>query len=91
VGGIVGLLNSPAPNTPPPNFLPYKNKILNQNELSIENILFKYVYIWLSDRTEFWTLIAFIIGDHIGGWRWTGQSWDHFEIDIRKIDYFTFY
>lgn len=49
------------------------------------------MYIYFRDNTQFWTWITFIIGNHIGGWRWTGLFWDHFEIDIIKIDSVIFY
>lgn len=87
----MGSLNSPPPLSPPPNFFPTKTQALNKMELSIDNIINKYAYIWLKDRAQFWTWITFAVGERIGGWRWNGFIWDNFEIDISKVDSIVIY
>ncbi|AKA69720.1 hypothetical protein CSCA_2595 [Clostridium scatologenes] len=51
--------------------------------------MFKHIYMWLRDGSEFWCWISYISGPHLGGFRWDGSHWISFEVDLRKIDVYS--
>ncbi|WP_243186911.1 hypothetical protein [Clostridium muellerianum] len=51
--------------------------------------MFKPIYMWLRDGTEFWCWISYIFSPHLGGFMWDGFRWINFEVDLRKIDVYS--
>lgn len=98
VGEITGTLKSHPPSTNPPPFIPSKSQSLNNINISgltsdgsaLKPLMFKFIYIWLRDGSNFWSWTTFIYGGHIGGFRWTGYHWENFEVDLRKIDGYSY-
>jgi hypothetical protein len=85
------------PTDAPPNSIPIKSKCFNNINLAglsihgdvLKPLMFKKIYMWLRDGTEFWCWISYICGSHLGGFRWDGYHWVNFEIDLRKIDVYS--
>ena len=97
VGDIIGNLVSLPPNYAPSNSIPIKSKCFNNIDLTglsingniLKPLMFKCVYMWLRDGSEFWCWISYIYGSHLGGFRWDGSHWVNFEADLRKIDVYS--
>jgi hypothetical protein len=51
----------------------------------------RYVYLWLDNGREFWTWLNYVDSRSAAGWRWNGQRWVYFGIDLRRIDSFECY
>lgn len=89
-------MNSYPPNFFPPNFIPSKNTlyshtynlIFQSDPEKLKYYIFKCIYMWLRDKTQFWCYLTFVGGGHAGGWLWNGKEWLNFEIDFRKLDCF---
>ena len=56
---------------------------------SIRGCLFRYTYVWLNNRQQFWYYPTFVGRTSISGWRWTGFNWVFFGVDLRQIQSFT--
>ena len=56
---------------------------------SIRGCLFRYTYVWLNNRQQFWYFPTFVGRTSISGWRWTGFNWVFFGVGLRQIQSFT--
>lgn len=52
---------------------------------AIRRCLFRFVYLRLRGRREFWAYLTFVGRRSIAGWRWTGFRWVYFGADLRQI------
>lgn len=90
--------NSMPPAGPPPPFIPSKTEAMYEtfgagpgafmivDPSVIQTHMFRYVYIWLKNNTGFWGWINFIDGNYITGWRWNGEAWVPFKLEISAMD-----
>ncbi len=84
------------PSGPPPSVTP---KLTTQqgpgvfaiDPGSIRRCRFRFVYLRLRNRREFWIWLTFVGRRSISGWRWTGRRWVFFGVDLREISSFYCY
>lgn len=78
------------PSSPPPSFVPTEQvSAFAVDPGSIRRCMFRYTYVWLRNRQQFWFYPIFIGRQSVAGWRWTGFSWMYFGISLRQIQSFT--
>ena len=82
------------PSSPPPTFVPAQTQQQQVGTFavdpgSIRGCLFRYTYVWLNNRQQFWYYPTFVGRTSISGWRWTGFNWVFFGVDLRQIQSFT--
>lgn len=94
-----GIPNAPnmqgPPTAPPPSFTPSKSTAkaggINTKAVdtgSIRPCLYRFTYIWQSNRRSYWAYLTYVGRRSISGWRWMGFRWVYFGLDLRKIDSF---
>ena len=81
-------------SSPPPSFVPAQTQQQQVGTFavdpgSIRGCLFRYTYVWLNNRQQFWYYPTFVGRTSISGWRWTGFNWVFFGVDLRQIQSFT--
>ncbi|GEL78101.1 hypothetical protein TMU01_23360 [Tenuibacillus multivorans] len=82
------------PQSPPPQFTPQQGGQGGQFGVyavdpgSIRGCLFRYTYVWLDNRQQFWFYPTFVGQRSISGYRWTGFFWVYYGVDLRRIDSF---
>lgn len=52
---------------------------------------FRFVYIWLDNRQQFWAWLVFVGRRSVAGWRWNGFRWVYFGVDLDRISSFICY
>lgn len=78
------------PSSPPPSFVPTQQaQTFAVDPGGIARCLFRYTYVWLNNRQQFWFYPVFVGRQSVAGWRWTGFRWMYFGIDLRQIQSFT--
>ena len=81
------------PSSPPPSFVPAQSQqqvgTFAVDPGSIRGCLFRYTYVWLNNRQQFWYYPTFVGRTSISGWRWTGFNWVFFGVNLRQIQSFT--
>ena len=78
------------PPGPPPTFVPTQQlQTFAVDPGGIRGCLFRYTYVWLTNRQQFWFYPVFVGRSSVAGWRWTGFRWVYFGIDLRRIQSFT--
>ena len=79
------------PSGPPPSFVPQQQQasLFAVDPGSMRGCLFRYTYVWLNNRQQFWFYPIFLGRRSVAGWRWTGFRWVYFGIDLRQIQSFT--
>ena len=78
------------PTAPPPSYVPTQQATtFAVDPGSIRGCLFRYTYVWLHNRQQFWFFPIFVGRTSVAGWRWTGFRWVYFGIDLRQIQSFT--
>jgi len=80
------------PTTPPPTFVPMQTEQIGTFAVDpggIRRCLFRFTYVWLNNRQQFWYYPTFVGRTSVAGWRWTGFRWVFFGIDLRQIQSFT--
>jgi hypothetical protein len=83
---------SGAPSGPPPSFVPAQSQQVGTFAVdpgSIRGCLFRYTYIWMRNRQQFWFYPTFVGRTSVSGWRWTGFNWMFFGVSLREIQSFT--
>jgi hypothetical protein len=85
---------SGAPSGPPPSFVPAQSQQVGTFAVdpgSIRGCLFRYTYIWMRNRQQFWFYPTFVsrTSMSVSGWRWTGFSWMFSGVSLREIQSFT--
>ena len=85
-----------------PNFIPsiYKAKALGNTKTpgtnilscsTIDHCLKKYMYVWLNNGTEFWSVPVVIKDNYIHLWIWNKVKWTYYTIILDNIDSFICY
>jgi hypothetical protein len=78
------------PSSPPPTFVPTEQiSAFAVDPGSIRRCMFRYTYVWLRNRQQFWFFPIFVGRQSVAGWRWTGFRWMYFGISLRQITSFT--
>lgn len=81
------------PTAPPPSFVPTQSQQQAQafaiDPGSIRGCLFRYTYVWLRGREQFWFYPTFVGRRSVSGYRWNGFRWVYFGISLRQIQSFT--
>ncbi|WP_083465288.1 hypothetical protein [Thalassobacillus sp. C254] len=80
-----------APTSPPPAFTPSPPAEIGAFAVdpgAIRRCLFRYTYVWLTNRQQFWFYPVFVGRTSVAGYRWTGFFWVYFGIDLRRISSF---
>lgn len=78
------------PTSPPPSVVPTQQvEAFAVDPGSIVRCLFRYTYVWLRNRQQFWFFPTFVGRRSVSGYRWTGFRWIYFGIDLRQIQSFT--
>lgn len=82
-----------APPGPPPSFIPQQTQaqgigILAVDPGAIRPCRFRFVYLWLTNRRQFWAWLVFVGPRSVAGWRWNGFRWVYFGVDLRSIESF---
>lgn len=80
------------PTTPPPAFVPPSPTadvgLFAVDPGAIRGCLYRFTYIWLVNRQQFWFYPVFVGRTSVSGYRWTGFFWVYFGIDLRQINSF---
>ncbi|NLV35301.1 MAG: transporter [Clostridiaceae bacterium] len=85
------------PSGPPPSFIPSQAAaqqsigVLAVDPGAIRPCRFRFVYLWLDNRQQFWAWLIFIGRQSVAGWRWTGFNWVYFGLDLNRISSFICY
>jgi hypothetical protein len=78
------------PTAPPPSFVPQQQiQTFAVDPGGIRGCLFRYTYIWLNNRQQFWFYPTFVGRTSVSGWRWNGFRWLYFGISLQQIQSFT--
>jgi hypothetical protein len=78
------------PSSPPPSFVPTAQVgAFAVDPGSIRRCMFRYTYVWLRNRQQFWFYPIFVGRQSIAGWRWNGFMWLYFGVSLRQIESFT--
>lgn len=94
VPGFPGQPGAPVgpPSGPPPAFTPTLQQqqigVLAVDPGAISRCLYRYTYVWLTNRQQFWFFPTFVGRFSVAGYRWTGFFWVYFGIDTRSIQSF---
>jgi len=80
-----------APTSAPPQFVPQQPAAapFAVDPGAIRGCLFRFTYIWLRNRNNFWFFPTFVGRTSVAGFRWTGRTWVYSGIDLRSIESFT--
>lgn len=80
------------PSSAPPNFVPPQPKMqqfgaspMAVDPGTIRPCVYKYVYIWPRRGHGFWAWITDVRRRSISGYRWSGNRWRYFGMDLREI------
>ena len=76
------------PSSPPPSFTPTQQQVsvYAVDPGGIRGCLYRYTYVWLNNRQQFWYYPTFVGRNSIAGYRWMGFYWAYFGIDLKRID-----
>lgn len=81
------------PTSPPPSYVPMQTQQQAQafaiDPGSIRRCLFRYTYVWMRNRQQFWFYPVFVGRQSVSGWRWTGFRWVFYGTSLRQITSFT--
>ncbi|WP_218017018.1 hypothetical protein [Halalkalibacter krulwichiae] len=80
------------PSAPPPAFVPAQSQQAQAFAIdpgSIRRCLFRFTYVWLRNRQQFWYYPTFVGRRSISGFRWNGFRWVYFGVSLRQIESFT--
>lgn len=79
------------PTAPPPSYIPTQTQQIGLFAVdpgAIRRCLFRYTYVWLTNRQHFWFYPTFVGRRSISGYRWNGFMWVYFGTDLRRIESF---
>jgi hypothetical protein len=91
-----GLYRSPQgpqgqPPSAPPNFTPEEPQAQQfgatpfVDQGAIKPCVFRFVYIWPRRGNGFWAWLTFVGRRSVSGFRWSGNRWRYFGMDLRDI------
>lgn len=91
--GVPGGGQQGAPTTPPPAFIPQQQQFQTfaVDPGAIRGCLFRFTYIWLVNGNAFWFFPTFVGRNSVAGFRWRGNRWVYFGIDLNRIASFQCY
>ena len=86
----------------PPSFIPsiYKAKAIGNTKTpgtnilshsTIDHCLKKYMYVWLNNGAEFWSVPIIVKDNYIHVWIWNKGKWKYYTIALDDIDSFICY
>jgi hypothetical protein len=86
----------------PPTFIPtiYKAKALGNtktpgtnilSQSTIDHCMKKYMYLWLNNGTEFWSVPILVRNNYIYVWIWNKSKWTHYIMPLQNITCFICY
>ena len=88
-GGPGGGPGTGPPQGRPPAFTPAQQAgVFAVDPGAIRRCMFRFVYIWLDNRQQFWAWLVFVGRRSVAGWRWTGFRWVYFGVDLNRISSF---
>ncbi|WP_253200462.1 hypothetical protein [Clostridium sp. CF012] len=83
------------PSSGPPNFTPSQSQSqqfgatpLAVDPGAIRPCIFRFVYIWPRRGRGFWAWLTFVGPRSVAGFRWNGNTWRYFGMDLRDINSF---
>lgn len=84
------------PQGPPPNHTPQKNQAYSLtgpqtmavDSGAIRRCIYRNVYIWPRRGRGFWAWLTFVGRRSVAGFRWNGNRWVYFGMDLREIQSF---
>ncbi|MCB2290757.1 hypothetical protein LGK97_13505 [Clostridium sp. CS001] len=83
------------PSQPPPSFTPQQPKSQQSGPSAkfidsgaIRPCTFRFVYIWPRRGRGFWAWLTFVGPRSVAGFKWSGNRWRYFGMDLRQIDSF---
>ncbi|TCP30626.1 hypothetical protein EV207_105155 [Scopulibacillus darangshiensis] len=86
------------PPGPPPSFTPQAEpqaqggaQVYAVDPGAIRGCLYRWTYIWLRGRQQFWFYPIFVGPRSIAGFRWSGRGWYYYGVDLRQITQFRCY
>jgi hypothetical protein len=85
------------PPGPPPSTIPTQTSTFGGPSVfavdpgAIRPCRFQFVYIWPSYGRPFWAWLTFVGRRSVSGFRWTGNRWRYFGLDLRQIESFVCY
>ncbi|MDG5787063.1 hypothetical protein QA612_06125 [Evansella sp. AB-P1] len=82
------------PTAPPPASIPTPSSnvgVMAVDPGAIRRCMYRYTYVWLINRQQFWFYPVYVGRRSIAGYRWNGFSWVYFGIDLRQISSFQCY
>ena len=82
------------PSSPPPSFVPAQTQSQQVGTFAVDQgsirfCLFRFTYLWLRNRQQFWYYPVFVGRQSISGFRWNGFMWVFFGVSLRQIESFT--
>lgn len=80
------------PNTPPPPFEPQQSQFQTfaVDPGGIRGCLYRFTYIW-ETRDAYWYYPTFVGRNSIAGYRWQGNRWVYYGVDLNRIQSFQCY
>ncbi|HYE10211.1 MAG TPA: hypothetical protein VEF53_08525 [Patescibacteria group bacterium] len=85
------------PPGPPPSIAPTQKATFGGPSIkavdpgAIRPCRYQFIYIWPSYGRPFWAWLTFVGRRSVAGYRWTGNRWRYFGMDLRQIDSFQCY
>lgn len=83
------------PSAPPPLTVPQRprhhHELYRVDPGAISGCMNRYTYIWLKNGHSFWFYPVYVGRSSIAGFRWQGNHWMYYGIDLDRIDSFTCY
>lgn len=79
------------PKSSPPRIIPFKEQapgLRAVDPMAIRGCLYKYTYIWLANRQQFWFYPTYVGRDSVAGYRWNGYKWTYSGLDLKLIESF---
>lgn len=80
------------PTAPPPGFTPqepqaqqFGAQTFSVDPGAIKPCLFRNIYIWPRRGNGFWAWLTFVGRRSVSGFRWQGNRWVYFGMDLRDI------
>lgn len=84
------------PNSAPPSFVPNPKSsksapganVKSVSPNSIRPCTFQNIYLWLTNGNQFWAWLTGVDNRTAYGFKWVGNRWVYFGVDLNKIDEF---
>nr|WP_047981526.1 hypothetical protein [Ornithinibacillus contaminans] len=92
VPGFPGGGGQNPPTSPPPTFTPQQPQyqLYAIDPGGIRGCLYRFTYIWLN-RDSFWFYPIYVGRNSIAGFRWRGNRWVYYGVDLDRVESFQCY